>query len=45
MKEYYFISSLFLFSCNHNRKHWKFIVNGELKNAADQKVYSRTNLF
>ncbi len=33
------ITSLFLFSCNHNSEPGKFIVNGTLKGANDQKVY------
>ena len=34
-----FISTLFLVSCNSPEKKGLFTVNGELKNAPDQKVY------
>ncbi len=34
-----FISAFVLFSCNSTAKKGMFTVNGELKGAADQKVY------
>jgi peroxiredoxin len=34
-----FISALFLLSCGHNEKKGEFTVTGELKDAADQKVF------
>ncbi len=34
-----FISALFLFSCTSTHTNGLFTVNGNLKNAPDQKVY------
>src|SRR5450432_3182422 len=38
-KIFFFISALFLLSCNSHEKKGQFTVTGELKNAPDQKVF------